>query len=156
MKIAITQPTCLPWLGYFQLIAEVDVFVFLDTVQFERQSWQSRNKIRSPDGRIQWLSLPIVKAPLDTLIRDIKLASNVGILFRKQYQTIRQSLCKAPHFAEADELLIEHFVASTIPSRLADLNIRFIQKTSEAIGLTSTRFIRASGLTVSGRRERLC
>ena len=42
---AIMQPTYLPWSGYFNLMARVDVFVLLDDVQFERRSWQSRNRI---------------------------------------------------------------------------------------------------------------
>ena len=45
MKIAIMQPTFLPWLGYFSLIKSVDKFVFLDDVQFDRRSWQQRNYI---------------------------------------------------------------------------------------------------------------
>ncbi|MEM7600815.1 MAG: WbqC family protein, partial [Verrucomicrobiota bacterium] len=39
--IAISQPTFLPWMGYFNLIAQADIFVFLDDVQYEKQSWQS-------------------------------------------------------------------------------------------------------------------
>lgn len=51
MKVAITQPTYLPWLGYFDLVDQVDMFVVLDTVQFEKQSWQQRNRIKTPTGR---------------------------------------------------------------------------------------------------------
>lgn len=43
MKIAIAQPTYLPWLGCFDLLNQVDKFVLLDTLQFEKQSWQQRN-----------------------------------------------------------------------------------------------------------------
>ena len=58
MKIAIAQPTYLPWLGYFDLIDQVDAFVFLDNVQFEKQSWQQRNRIKTPTG-LQWLTVPV-------------------------------------------------------------------------------------------------
>jgi len=58
MKIAISQPTYLPWLGYFDLIDQVDVFVLLDSVQFEKQSWQQRNRIKTPTG-LQWLTVPV-------------------------------------------------------------------------------------------------
>ena len=47
MRVAISQPTYLPWLGYFDLIDQVDRFVVLDNVQFEKQSWQQRNRIKS-------------------------------------------------------------------------------------------------------------
>ena len=42
---AIMQPTYLPWSGYFDLASQSDVFIFLDDVQFERRSWQTRNRI---------------------------------------------------------------------------------------------------------------
>ena len=44
MRVAIMQPTWLPWMGYFDLIDQVDQFVFLDTVQFSKQSWHCRNR----------------------------------------------------------------------------------------------------------------
>tara|TARA_Y100000992_G_scaffold277185_1_gene221889 strand:- start:236 stop:940 length:705 start_codon:yes stop_codon:yes gene_type:complete len=43
MKIAISQPTFLPYEGYFELINYVDKFIFLDSVQFDKRSWQQRN-----------------------------------------------------------------------------------------------------------------
>ena len=39
--------TFLPWIGYFSLIKKVDKFIFLDSVQFDKRSWQQRNKIRN-------------------------------------------------------------------------------------------------------------
>ena len=52
------QPTFLPWLGYFSLIDAVDEFVFFDHVQFEKRSWQQRNKIRTYDKEM-WISVPV-------------------------------------------------------------------------------------------------
>ena len=45
--VAIMQPTFLPWVGYFAMLDRVDEFVFLDSVQFARRSWQQRNKIKT-------------------------------------------------------------------------------------------------------------
>ena len=59
--IAVMQPTYLPYLGYFDLIAQADVFVFLDDVQFERKSWQQRNRIGGPNG--SRLLLPVLPQP---------------------------------------------------------------------------------------------
>ena len=58
-KIAIMQPTFLPWIGYFAMIDKVDEFVFFDHVQFEKRSWQQRNKIRTHNGEV-WLSVPVL------------------------------------------------------------------------------------------------
>lgn len=57
MKIAIHQPQYMPWLGYFHKMASVDLFILLDDVQFKKNEWQHRNRIRNSRGW-QWLSVP--------------------------------------------------------------------------------------------------
>ena len=59
MKLAISQPTFLPWAGYFSLIDYVDHFIFLDDVQFEKRSWQQRNYI-SLDKKKFLLTVPVI------------------------------------------------------------------------------------------------
>jgi len=54
---AIMQPTFLPWIGYFDLIDQVDLFVFYDDVQLTRRSWQVRNRIKSQNGEL-YLTIP--------------------------------------------------------------------------------------------------
>ena len=58
MRVAIMQPTYLPWLGYFALMDRVDCFILLDTVQFARRSWQQRNRIKTARGPL-WLTVPV-------------------------------------------------------------------------------------------------
>jgi len=69
MKIAIHQPHYLPWLGYFAKWAAADLFVFLDTVQYEKNGWQNRNRIKTREGP-RWLTVP-VRARLGTAIADV-------------------------------------------------------------------------------------
>ncbi|MBK1992419.1 WbqC family protein [Campylobacter sp. 2018MI35] len=73
--IAIMQPTFLPWIGYFCMIAKVKYFVFLDNVQFEQRSWQSRNKIKLQEKE-HFISLSHQKTSQKTLICDIKLSKD--------------------------------------------------------------------------------
>ena len=47
IKVSITQPYFAPWIGLFDMIDRVDIFVFLDDVQYPRKHWANRNKIRS-------------------------------------------------------------------------------------------------------------
>ena len=58
---AIVQPHYLPWIGYFELIRNVDIFVILDDVQYVKREWKNRNKIRkSPSSsEYKWISVPI-------------------------------------------------------------------------------------------------
>ena len=58
MILGITQPTFLPWLGFFAFADKLDKLVFLDDVQFEKRSWQQRNQIKTLNGSI-WLTVPI-------------------------------------------------------------------------------------------------
>jgi hypothetical protein len=66
------QPYFLPYAGYFRLMCDVDVFVALDVVQFPRQGWVHRNQLRGHNGAFGWLTLPLTRAPLDTLIADLR------------------------------------------------------------------------------------
>ena len=69
MKVAIHQPHYLPWLGYFAKWAAADLFVVLDTVQYEKNGWQNRNRIKTREGP-RWLTVP-VNARLGTAIHAV-------------------------------------------------------------------------------------
>ena len=68
------QPYFFPYAGYFRLFAEVDEFVIFDDVQFPRRGRVHRTETRGSDGDVKWLTLPIVRAPQDTLIGDLEFA----------------------------------------------------------------------------------
>jgi hypothetical protein len=69
MRIAIQQPYFYPYIGYFNLIKSVDVFVFFNDVQYIRRGWINRNRI-SEDF---YITVPVKKAPQETLINQIKI-----------------------------------------------------------------------------------
>lgn len=59
MRVSIHQPQFLPWLGYLDKVDRADVFVVLDCVQFTKNDWQNRNRIRTAQGW-QWLTVPVL------------------------------------------------------------------------------------------------
>src|SRR5947209_18898528 len=71
MKVAIHQPHYLPWLGYVAKWAAADLFVFLDTVQYEKNGWQNRNRIKTAEGA-RWLTVP-VRAHLGTRVAAVSI-----------------------------------------------------------------------------------
>jgi hypothetical protein len=77
-SIAIMQPYFLPYAGYFRLIAQTDVFVIYDCVQFPRRGWVHRNKLVDARGVEQWLTLPLEPAPQEVLIGDLAFPRHAG------------------------------------------------------------------------------
>ncbi|MBK5910364.1 hypothetical protein CCR85_02520 [Rhodothalassium salexigens] len=69
--IAVMQPYFVPYAGYFRLLAAADIFVLFDCVQFPRRGWVHRNRFRRADGTLDWLTLPLAKAPHDARIADL-------------------------------------------------------------------------------------
>jgi hypothetical protein len=152
MKIAISQPTYLPWLGYFDLIDQVDAFVFLDSVQFEKQSWQHRNRIKTPVG-LQWLTVPVAfRGRFGQQIHDVEIRD--GDFVRKHLRAIELNYRRAPffenHFLQISQIL-EKFCSGT---SLAELNIELIWWCCRALGI-QTPLVRSSELNECGRRSEL-
>ena len=97
MKGTILQPTYLPWLGYFEMIGHSDVFVVFDHVQFERKSWQQRNKIKTANGAVS-LTVPVQKMPRETKISEMKISYERCNPLERHWKTIELSYKKAPYF----------------------------------------------------------
>jgi hypothetical protein len=77
MKPAITQPNYLPWLGYFALLKDVDLWVSLDTVQRSPQSFTVRNRVKTPTDQVKWLTVALKRdVPLQTTIRECPLSAS--------------------------------------------------------------------------------
>lgn len=97
MRVAIHQPHYLPWLGYVAKWDAADLFILLDTVQYEKNGWQNRNRIKTRDGP-RWLTVPVSRAPLGTLIRDVRV--DTAQPWRARHlRTIEQAYAGASHFA---------------------------------------------------------
>lgn len=58
-SVAIIQPYFMPYLGYFQLLEAVDEVILLDNVQFIKSGWINRNRISNPEGKIEWMTIPL-------------------------------------------------------------------------------------------------
>ena len=151
-RVAIMQPTFLPWLGYFALMAAVDRFVYLDDVQLSRQSWQTRNRLKGPGGEIL-VSLPVARKPARVSIRDARISDLRALA--KLRRAIADSLGRAPHFRLVEGIIDAGIAAAD--NGLCALNIALIEGVAEATGIATPRH-RASDLGIgaeSGRAGRL-
>ena len=146
--VAIMQPTYLPWLGYFDLMDQCDLFVLLDTVQFERRSWQQRNRIKTAQGE-GWLTVPVFsKGKRAQAIREVRIDRSTD--FHAQHlETIRHAYRKAPFFDPPYHELAN--LLRTPQVHLAELTIEVIGWFKQRLGIT-TELIRSSALEAEGKR----
>ncbi|MDR3400907.1 MAG: WbqC family protein [Chthoniobacter sp.] len=148
MIVAIHQPQYLPWIPYFDKADQCDVFVHLDSVQFQKNGVQNRNQILTAQGPL-WLTVP-VSASLERTIRDTPIADRRWP--KKHIRTIEQEYRRAPHAGLFDESL-RALLEQDWPS-LAALNIAVTGWMFERLGIRC-RCVRASDLVVDGTKDDL-
>lgn len=57
-RVAVLQSNYIPWKGYFDIINSVDYFIFHDDLQYTKNDWRNRNKIKTHNG-VEWLTIPV-------------------------------------------------------------------------------------------------
>jgi hypothetical protein len=148
-KVAILQSNYIPWKGYFDLIRDVDLFIFYDDVQYTHSDWRHRNKLMTKDGP-RWLSIP-AGHDLKRLICEVEIPDQK---WKRQHRsTIEQNYRHAPFFRESQSLL--DFLYENTITNLSDYNQRAIKYLSGILGI-HTQFTDSRFLAVEGRKtERL-
>jgi hypothetical protein len=133
------QPTFNPWLGYFDLIEYVDKFIFLDTVQLNQQSWQTRNKLLI-QNKEHLFPLPIIKNKdkKELKIEEALLDFRKYDFRKKLYRTLEQNYKKSKFYTEVNEFIKSLVLYDT--DYLSEYNINIIQKISQKLGF-DTKFI---------------
>jgi WbqC-like protein family len=102
MKLGIMQPYFMPYIGYFQLIAAVDLFIVYDNIKYTKKGWINRNRMLLNDADVMF-SLPLKKASdtLDVIQRELSADFNRNKLLSQ----FKGGYGQAPHFPETFQLL---------------------------------------------------
>jgi len=140
MRVAIMQPYFLPYIGYFQLISAVDVFVIYDEVEFTKKGWINRNRILM-NGAPEMVSLPLRKDSDYLDIVQRKLSDDFNEQSAKLLRKIEGCYKKAPFFDETYKLLEE--ILNYKSYNLFDFLHHSIAIVSREIGL-NTRLVVSS------------
>ena len=99
MILSAHQPAYLPWLGYFDKIIQSDIFIYLDSVQFEKNSFTNRNRIKSPQGELM-LTVPVLsKGHINKSLTEIEI-DNKQNWRKKHLSSILMNYKKAKRFEE--------------------------------------------------------
>ncbi len=149
--VVISQPTFLPWLGYFDLMDQAALFIALDSVQFAKRSWMQRNRIRTPTG-LEWLTVPArVKGRYQQTLLQTQFDPQGGFP-GKHLRSIEQNYRKAPFFDRYFPGLTQAMEANH--ASLGDLNLHLIRWLAGALGI-STPIKRSSEMQARGQRSAL-
>lgn len=146
-SIAILQSNYLPWKGYFDIIAAVDTFVVYDCVQYTKNDWRNRNRIKSPEGT-RWLTLPVRRESLEMRIDEARVLDEK--VLRKHWMTIEQTYRKAPGFRAMKDVVAPLFDRPT-PELLSGLNVGLIRSFCEILGI-GTSIVDSSEFDLAGDR----
>jgi hypothetical protein len=142
MIAAIHQPQYMPWIGYFDKMDRAGVFVLLDNVQYKKNEWQNRNRIKTPQGW-QWITVPVLYR-FPEKINTVRINNTVD--WRKKHlHTLAYNYSKSPFFKEYFGFFEETFSARW--EYLVEINVHIIKFLNEALGINK-ELVFASRLTL--------
>ena len=151
MKVSISQPTLFPWIGYFDMIQQSDVFVFLDNVNFKKRTWHMRNRLKTASKTNPseiWVRIPTKSTSRNTLITDVFIDNQQD--WKQNHIDIFQS--NYGKMYKKFDFLVKLYQQDW--DKIADFNIAFITECCRFLEL-STTLVRASELEVEGKKSRL-
>lgn len=154
MIVSINQPAYLPWLGYFDRIDASDLHIILDHVQFEKNSFVNRNRIRTPQGTA-WLTVPLAtKGRFGELAINTVEIADAGRWADKHLKAIRSNYSRCFGYAQHEEQLENLY-------RKAAKETLFVKPVLEAnhyyaeILEIDTKTVKSSGMDIVGTKSEL-
>ena len=151
MIISAHQPAYMPWLGYLNRISRSDIFVFLDNVQFERNSFINRNRIKTLKGQ-QWITIPILsKGHMNSTVAETKI-DNRQPWRRKHLRSIEASYGRSLFFGQNQKKIESLLLGSedTI-AELCWIHLKFWLAEFEI----KTKIVRASELNLKNKKSEM-
>lgn len=123
-KVAILQSNYIPWKGYFDIIGSVDEFIIYDEVQYTKNDWRNRNRIKTPAG-VQWITVPVYQKSLSQKISETEVSNyKWGI---KNWNSLVANYSRAAHFKTYSAAL-EEFYLSFKSLWLTEINVALIKQ----------------------------
>jgi hypothetical protein len=124
MQVGIIQSNYLPWRGYFDFIASVDLFIVHDDLQFTKGDWRNRNRIKTAQG-LRWLTVPVHYRHTAQLICDTRIDHSKDWP-REHLNAIRAHYAGAPFLRDVLTLVEEPLRAGH--ATIADLNVALLTR----------------------------
>jgi len=141
MIVAIQQPEHLPWIGFFNKMAQSDLFVYLDNVQLKKRYFENRNRIKTYDG-IKWLTVPVnSKGKYSQKIKDVSIDS--GTSWERKYKGRLELAYRKSRFWDDIKSIVFPCLEQEY-NKLIDLNLSLIDKCREYLKIETTTALASS------------
>jgi|ETN01SMinimDraft_4_1059930.scaffolds.fasta_scaffold66738_2 hypothetical protein len=147
MRVGILQPGYLPWLGFFEQIYKSEVFVVYDDVQYDKQGWRNRNRIKTAGG-VQWLTVPVISNFRERPFTNEVVIDNKINWRKKHFLSIKQNYSRAPFYKKYIDIFEDAY--SREWQYLIDIDLYFITEFVNCLGLNNKEIVRSSSLDVRG------
>jgi len=132
MKLAVMQPYFYPYLGHFDLLNQVDLWIVFDVVQYINRGWMNRNRILDRISGWQYIIMPTKKHHQKTLIHQIEIAQNINWQEKILHQLSRYSK-ESPYYLETIKFMQDSLLWEE--GNLSRFNIFVLRKTCEKLGI---------------------
>lgn len=129
MRVAIHQPNYLPWIGFFDKLDQVDIFVLLDTANYSKTSFVNRNYVKTPQGKHR-LTVPIKEK--NRLINQLVIDNSTN--WKKTHWRVIESNYKKSPYWEHYKTGLNNIYAQKW-EKLVEINIALIYFLVEALGI---------------------
>jgi len=146
-RVAVLQSNYVPWKGYFDIIHDVDLFIFYDDLQFTKNDWRNRNRIKTANGS-EWLTIP-VGTDAHRLICEVALPDSQWQA--RHWKTLLHQYGKCAYF-EKYRPFFEDVYLGRRWTNLSELNHHLIKSISRDILGVATRFGDSREFSLSGQK----
>jgi hypothetical protein len=147
VRIGVIQSSYVPWRGYFDFIASVDAFVFHDDIQYTKNDWRNRNRIKTPKGT-EWLTVPVHYKEVSQLICETSIDHSTAWQ-KKHFRKMQESYREAPYAQVALDILASVQVEQS--ETISNLNMELTKRICAYLCIT-TPLIASSDLFLVGKK----
>ena len=149
MRVAILQSNYLPWKGYFDMIKNVDLFIFHDDLQYTKLDWRNRNKIKTISGS-EWLTIP---CGTDTKRKICEVKPSDYKWQKSHWSKIIQNYSKAANFGSYKDFFENYYLGNNWDN-LSELNQYLIKNIAKDFLFLETKFDDSRNYNLYEKKEK--